>query len=249
MKSKLDSPRVVCIIPARGGSKGLPKKNIRILRGRPLVAWPVRAAQLSGAVDDVLVSTDDEDIAAEAREAGADVPFLRPAELAQNLTTTEASLRQALLTYEDHKGFRYDICVFLTATDIFRDPGWIAEAVAVLAENPKIESAFSAHATHKNYWCKNADENWERILPWMRNYSSRQVRQKIFREDTGLACASRAELWRDGRRIGNRVHLIENGLFETCIDIHSEFDLYLAEKAIEYFLEHEPERAVVFVTG
>ena len=72
MKSKLDSPRVVCIIPARGGSKGLPKKNIRILRGRPLVAWPVRAAQLSGAVDDVLVSTDDEDIAAEAREAGAD---------------------------------------------------------------------------------------------------------------------------------------------------------------------------------
>jgi hypothetical protein len=64
-----------------------------------------------------------------------------------------------------------------------------------------------------------------------------------------LACASRAELWRDGRRIGNRVHLIENGLFETCIDIHSEFDLYLAEKAIEYFLEHEPERAVVFVNG
>ena len=249
MTSKPDSPRVVCIIPARGGSKGLSKKNIRILRGRPLVAWPIRAAQLSGAVDDVLVSTEDEDIAAKAREAGADVPFLRPAELAQDMTTTEASLRQALSAYEDHKGLRFDICVFLTATDIFRHPGWIAEAVAVLAKNPEIESAFSAHATHKNYWCKNADGDWERILPWMRDYSSRQARQKIFREDTGLACASRAQLWRDGRRIGDRVHLIENDLFETCIDIHSEFDLYLAEKAIEYFLEHEPERATVFVTG
>ena len=100
MADNPDSPRVVCIIPARGGSKGLSKKNIRLLRGHPLVAWPVRAAQLSGVVDDVLVSTDDEDIAAEARDAGAEVPFLRPADLAQDLTTTEASLQQALSAFE-----------------------------------------------------------------------------------------------------------------------------------------------------
>jgi CMP-N,N'-diacetyllegionaminic acid synthase len=246
--NKSDQPRVLCIIPARGGSKGLSKKNIRLLRGRPLIAWPVRAAQLSGAVDDVLVSTDTEDIAAEAREAGADVPFLRPAELAQDLTTTEASLQQALSAYEEHKGISYDICVFLTATDIFRHPKWITEAVDVLRENPDIESAFSVHATTKNYWHQNAEGEWKRILPWMQEYSSRQIRQKIFREDTGMACASRAQLWRAGRRIGDKVHLIENSVFETGIDIHSEFDLYLAEKAIEYFLEHEPERAAVFVT-
>jgi CMP-N-acetylneuraminic acid synthetase len=246
--NKSDSPRVLCIIPARGGSKGLPQKNLHRLHGRPLIAWPIRAAQLSRAVDDILVSTDNEDIAAEARAAGADVPFLRPAELAQDLTTTEASLGQSLAAYEEHRGFTYDICVFLTATDIFRRPEWVAEAVAVLAQNPHIESAFSAHATTKNYWTKTPDGDWQRLLPWMRDYSSRQIRQKIFREDTGLACASRSQLWRDGRRIGDTVHLMENDVFETCIDIHCEFDLYMAEKAIEYFLEHEPERAAVFIT-
>ena len=76
----------------------------------------------------------------------------------------------------------------------------------------------------------------------MREYSSRQVRRKIYREDTGMACASRAYLWREGRRIGDKVELIDNENTETAIDIHSAFDLYLAEKAIEYFREHEPDR-------
>ena len=239
--------KVVCIIPARGGSKGLAKKNIRALHGRPLIAWPIRAARLSGVVDDVLVSTDDEEIQAKATDAGAEVPFLRPDDLAEDLTTTEATLEDALKAFEDHKKTRYDICVFLTATDIFRQPQWIAEAVTALKDDPALESAFSAHATHKNYWHRDAQGSWERILPWMNVYSSRQVRQKIYREDTGLACASRADLWRQGRRIGDRVHLIENDLLETCIDIHSEFDLYLAEKAIDYLLDNEPERAAVFM--
>ena len=244
--TKTSSPKVLCIIPARGGSKGLPHKNILPLHGQPLISWAIRGAQLSGVVDDVFVSTDSDDIAAVARTAGADVPFLRPVDLAQDLTTTEKTLQQALQTYEEHKGFEYDICVFLTATDIFRDPNWIADAVQALNDDPELESAFSANATHKNYWQKGEDGSWERILPWMGVYSSRQVRQKIYREDTGLACASRASLWRQGRRIGDKVHLITNDLFETCIDIHSEFDLYLAEKAIEYLLENAPERATVF---
>lgn len=74
----------IAIIPARGGSKGVPRKNIRPLGGRPLIAWSIEAARLSGVVDRVYVSTDDEEIADIARRWGAEVPFLRPAELAQD---------------------------------------------------------------------------------------------------------------------------------------------------------------------
>lgn len=235
--------KTICIIPARGGSKGLPRKNILPLAGRPLVGYPIAAAKASGVCDVVFVTTDDAEIADAARAQGADVPFLRPADLAQDLTTTEATLQYALAAYEQHSGEQFDIAVFLTPTDIFRSPEWIRQAVECLKANAEIESAFAVNATHKNYWHRGADGQWERILPWMRDYSSRQVRQKIYREDTGLACASRAALWRQGRRIGDRVELIPNDNTETAVDIHSAFDLFLAEKAIEWLRENDPKRA------
>lgn len=239
--------KTICIIPARGGSKGLHRKNVRMLAGKALIYWPIKAAHMSGVVDDVFVTTDDEEIALHARNAGAEVPFLRSEELGRDDTTTEATLRDALLAYEAHVGTKYDICVFLTATDVFRDPNWIRQAVRQLKEDKQLESAFSASATHKNFWQRSDDGKWERILPWMKEYSNRQVRRKIFREDTGLACASRASLWREGRRIGDRVYLIENELSETSIDIHTAFDLFLAEQAIKYLREHEPARVKVFL--
>ncbi|MGH7829024.1 MAG: cytidylyltransferase domain-containing protein [Candidatus Binatia bacterium] len=231
-------PKVISITPARGGSKGLPRKNVRLLLGKPLIAYPIEAAIASGVVDAVLVSTDDEEIAEAARKAGAEVPFLRPEELADDFATTEATLQHALLTYELTTGRTFDICVFLTATDIFRKPEWIAQAVHILRERPEIESAFSAHATSKNYWQRKPDGAYERLLPWMRTYSSRQVRQVVYREDTGLACASRARLWREGRRIGDVVEIIPNTDSAAGIDIHTEFDLFLAEQALRYIQEH-----------
>jgi CMP-N-acetylneuraminic acid synthetase len=239
--------KVICIIPARGGSKGLPRKNVKLLAGKPLVSWPVKAALASGVVDKVFVTTDDEEIAQCARDAGASVPFLRPSALAQDTTTTEDTLKQALEEYEAYSSEQYDICVFLTPTDIFRQPEWISQAVNQLKENDDLESVFSASGTHKNYWEQADDGSWNRILPWMREYSNRQVRRKIYREDTGLACASRASLWREGRRIGDKVDIIPNDETETLIDIHTAFDLFLAEQAIAYLKEHHPERAKIFL--
>lgn len=240
--------KTICIIPARGGSKGLVKKNIQLLAGKPLISWPIKAALMSGAVDTVFVTTDDEEIAVCAREAGAEVPFLRPGGLAQDDTTTEDTLRQALEAYEKYSGINYDTCLFLTCTDIFRQPKWIADAIGILESQPDVESVFSGCATHKNYWEQGDDGTWGRVLPWMREYSNRQVRRKIYREDTGLVCASRADLWREGRRIGDRVEIIQNDLSETAIDIHTAFDLFLAEQAILYLKEHHPERVPVFLS-
>lgn len=223
---------VICVICARGGSKGLPRKNVKLLGGEPLIARPVRQALASGAVGTVLVTTDDEEIAQAARAAGAVVPFLRPKDLALDLTTTEETLKHALLTYESIVSRTFEIAVFLTATDIFRESAWIREAVETLRNRPELESVFSGHKTHKNFWEKQEDGSWLRVRPWMAVYSSRQVRRPVVREDTGLACASRAWLWREGRRIGDKVEILVNDDAFTGIDIHADEDLKLAEAAL-----------------
>jgi CMP-N-acetylneuraminic acid synthetase len=224
---------VVCIIPARGGSKGLPRKNIRLLDGEPLIARPIRHALACGVIGTVLVTTDDEEIAQAARAAGAIVPFLRPANLAQDLTTTEDTLKHALLTYEEMVGRQFEIAVFLAATDIFREPAWIRIAVEMLRARPELESVFSGHRTHKNFWERQEDGSWVRLRPWMAVYSSRQVRHAVVREDTGLACASRASLWREGRRIGDQVEVVINDDDFTGLDIHHEQDLRLVQEALK----------------
>jgi len=87
---------ILAIIPARGGSKGIPHKNIRPFSGYPLIAWSIAAARQAKAVTRTLVSTDDEEIAALARQFGAETPFLRPTELAQDNTTDLPVFQHAL---------------------------------------------------------------------------------------------------------------------------------------------------------
>jgi len=224
---------VICIIPARGGSKGLPGKNTLLLDGEPLIYRPIRQAIKSGVIGTVLVTTDDNEIARISESAGAIVPFIRPPELSQDLTSTEDTLKHALLEYEREINKEFEIAVFLTATDIFRKVQWIKDAVLMLKENPKLESVFSGHATHKNYWNQQDDGSWKRLKPWMATYTSRQIKKPIIREDTGITCASRAWLWREGRRIGDVVDVIVNDDDFTSIDIHQMRDLMLAEKALE----------------
>jgi len=239
VKKKL---KTICIIPARGGSKGIIKKNIRKLNGHPLIAYPIYSAIESKVCNKVFVSTDDLEIARYAIKYGADVPFLRSSKYAKDRTTTEETLKNALDEYENYYKIKFDICVFLTATDIFRKSEWIKIAVNTLKKNAKIESCFSVNKTHKNYWHYDKYKNPKRILNQMKKYISRQEKKLIYREDTGLACASRSFLWRKSKRIGNNVKMIINDFTETNIDIHTEYDLFLAKKTIEYFKKNHPDK-------
>lgn len=225
--------KTICIIPARGGSKGLPRKNTLSLDGDSLIGRVVKDALASNVADVVLVTTDDEEIAALATEAGAEVPFIRPQDLSADLTTTEDTLKHALLTYESMVNKEFDTAIFLTATDVFRNIDQIQEVVKRLHENSDLESVFVGYKTHKNFWESTADNGYERVKEWMASYSSRQVRRPIYREDTGLGCASRAWLWREGRRIGDKVDIVVNEDEYSNIDIHTAEDLELANKAIE----------------
>lgn len=91
----------LCIIPARGGSKRIPRKNVRSFRGRPILAWPIAAALESGCFDEVMVSTDDAEIAAVARDCGAKVPFLRSAQTADDFAGSEEVFAEVLLRYRE----------------------------------------------------------------------------------------------------------------------------------------------------
>ena len=108
------------IIPARGGSKGLPGKNIKDLNGKPLIAWSIEAAFGSKYSDEIMVTTDNEDIAHIATKFNASVPFLRPAYLATDKTTTFDAVKHSINFYKDNLKFFFDYIVLLEPTSPLR---------------------------------------------------------------------------------------------------------------------------------
>lgn len=136
----MDKKEIIVIIPARGNSKSIPKKNIRIFAGYPLIAYSISAALRSQLVTRVIVSTDDEEIASIAREYGADVPFMRPAKLAQDDTMDFPVFEHALLWLAENENFYPDVIVHLRATSPVYPKTLIDDAISVLLENPQADS-------------------------------------------------------------------------------------------------------------
>ncbi|GAB4485673.1 MAG: N-acylneuraminate cytidylyltransferase [Anaerolineales bacterium] len=131
---------VLALIPARGGSKGIPRKNIRSFCGYPLIAYSIAAGLQAQTVTRVLVSTDDEEIAAVARAWGAETPFLRPAEFAQDKTTDLPVFVHALQWLEQNESYRPDVVVQLRPTSPIRPVGLVDEAVRTLLKHPEADS-------------------------------------------------------------------------------------------------------------
>lgn len=126
---------ILALIPARGGSKGILRKNIRLFAGYPLIAWSIAAAKQSDLVTRVIVSTDDEEIAAVAREWGAETPFLRPVEFAQDNTTDLPVFEHALKWLADVEGYRPDVVIQLRPTSPIRPRTMVDDAIRVLANH------------------------------------------------------------------------------------------------------------------
>jgi len=125
---------ILALIPARGGSKGLPRKNILPLLGKPLLAWTIEQALASQYLDKVMVSTDDEEIARIARDYSAEVPFLRPAELATDTATTIAVIHHALAFYKE-RGIGFNYLALLEPTSPLRAEGDIDKSIKLLADH------------------------------------------------------------------------------------------------------------------
>ncbi|MDI1291029.1 MAG: pseudaminic acid cytidylyltransferase [bacterium] len=168
----------VAIIPARGGSKRIPRKNIRPISGKPLLWWSVQTCLASGAFDDVVVSTDDEEIAGIARDSGASVPFIRPADLAGDMTATVDVISHAVSwLVENDRAVQAACCVypasvFLRGEDYSRSRALLdrAEYVATVTRYPyPVQRALTmglggtlafAHPEYAGSRTQDLDERW-----------------------------------------------------------------------------------------
>lgn len=144
---------VLALIPARGGSKGIPRKNIKPLAGKPLIGWTIDAAKQASCIDRIVVSTEDEEIACVARELGADVPFMRPAELASDDAEGIAPVLHAI-----EKLPEFDWVLLLQPTSPLRTHADI-EAIWQLCMNRCAPSAVSVTEVGKHpYWMYTKDD-------------------------------------------------------------------------------------------
>ncbi|PUA81525.1 acylneuraminate cytidylyltransferase family protein [Nocardioides currus] len=214
----------LCVIPARGGSKGVPRKNLLDVGGKPLIVWTIEQALATDGLD-VLVSTDDEEIADVARAAGARVPWLRPAELAQDTTPTEPVVRHAIEQVTAERG-RPGAVMLLQATSPVRHDDTLARA---LREFDGLDSMVGV--------VEQAPFIWQATQPPTAAYdvSARPRRQDLTAEtmryrETGSLYVTRTEVYEQhDNRLGGRI-----GLFvmaeDEGIDIDTEVDVALAEK-------------------
>lgn len=217
----------LCIIPARGGSKGIPGKNLRMVAGKPLVAWSIEQARQSGTVDRVLVSTDSSEIAAVAQQFGAEVPFLRPAELATDEAPTEPVLIHALRALDEAEQYRPRNLLLLQPTCPVRKLGSIDEAVRLFTERAA-DSLLSVREVHPFLWKGGASASA------MYDYMNRPRRQDVSSEDrlfeeTGSIYLTKADLLlRTGNRLGGQIALYPMSSDESW-DVDTESDLAVVE--------------------
>lgn len=141
---------VLALIPARGGSKGVPGKNIKLLGGYPLIAFSIAAARRAEEVNRIIVSTDDDKIAAVAREHGAEVPFLRPAALAQDDSPDLPVFQHALEWLVQEENYHPDVVVQLRPTSPFRPPDLVAGAIRVLLDHTEADSVRGVVPSQQN---------------------------------------------------------------------------------------------------
>jgi len=179
--------KVVAIIIARGGSKSIPRKNVLPLRGKPLVAWPIDLAKSVPRIDRVIVSTDDDEIMGIAKEHGAEVPFRRPAELAQDETPSVPVLKHCINYLSEKEGYQADIILLLYPTSPFLRKERIEEALD-LFEKTGCNSVLSVVLDYGRFW-NEADGKYRPFYPLER--VNRQYFKPLYREDGAIYFSKR----------------------------------------------------------
>jgi N-acylneuraminate cytidylyltransferase len=157
---------ILAIIPARGGSKGIPRKNIRPFAGYPLISWSIAAGLQAETVKRVIVSTDDDEIAEISRGYGAEAPFQRPAELAADLITDLPVFQHALTWLAEHENYHPNIVVHLHPTSPVRPRGCLDRGIRLLLDHPEAECVRSVlEPSQSPYKMWRIDEQTGRMIP------------------------------------------------------------------------------------
>lgn len=224
---------ILGVIPSRGGSKGVPGKNIRPLAGKPLIGWTIEAAQQSAHLSRFLVSTDDTAIATIARQFGADVPFMRPAEYAQDHSPDGQVYRHALDWLATHEGYTPDLVVWLRPTTPLRTAVHIDQAIDTLLADSADCLRSVCRVEHHPYWMYITENT--RLKPFvagidaMRDYPNRQSLPPAYRLNGAVDISRPAQVLASG--------LLYSGTMaayimppDVSMDIDTEHDFALAER-------------------
>jgi CMP-N-acetylneuraminic acid synthetase len=224
------------LIPARGGSKGVPQKNIREFAGQPLLTHTIEAATAADQIDRTVVTTDNEKIRAVAREYGAEAPFLRPAELATDDAPAEPVIEHAVNYLAAEDDYECDAVVLLQPTSPLRDAAAIDAAIDRY-EEADASSLVAVSEDHSNRWRRTEDG------PQQVNYETPTRRQEKAPEyvETGAIYITDTEqfLSTGTIRVGNTALSVMDDY--AAVDIDTPFDFWLAEQIMTDWLADDGE--------
>ena len=221
----------VAFIFARGGSKGLPGKNIRLLAGKPLIAWSIEHAHAVKRIERVIVSTDSEEIAAVARDFGAEVPFMRPAELARDESPEWLAWRHALAFFQDTEGALPQAIISVPTTAPLRLPIDLENCLDEFAKN-NADMVVTVTKPHRNPWFnmvkENPDGTIDLVIKPASGITRRQDAPAVFDMATVAYVACPQFVMQQMGIFSGRVRMV-NIPVERAVDIDTQFDFELAE--------------------
>jgi len=223
--------KILAVIPARGGSKGVPRKNIRNLNGKPLIAYSIEAAQACSDITDLIVSTEDDEIAEVSEHLGASAPFRRPADLADDRAPTWPVIRHALEWMETDRDVQYDAILLLQPTCPLRTTQHIERAIEMIRSEPcdSVVSIVEMSNTHPfrmkrmigNRLINYIDQGFEDMRP-------RQVLPKVYLRNGAIYLTTRESLLRDEALVGPHCLGMEMTDLESA-NIDGPLDFLMAE--------------------
>jgi len=235
---------ILAIIPARVGSKSIPKKNIKLLAGKPLVSYPIELAKSIEIINRIVVSTDSEEIAEVARQYGAEVPFIRDGELAKDETPMLPVLQHCIKFLENERQYKADYILLLYPTCPFLSKEKVLEAIKILDES-ECNSVMSVEEDYGRFW--KLEETTNRYHPFYpQNYVNRQYYTPLLRENGAIYFSKYPALMSVDKLTGKDTRLIDKDSVklilmkpEEMVDIDTPCDWNKAEEKIKIALTKE----------
>lgn len=221
---KGDLIRTIAIIPARGGSKGIPRKNVKELCGKPLISYIIETALNVKEIDRVIVSTEDAEIAEVAKRSGAEVPFMRPEELARDETPTLPVLQHTVNYLEEKENYEPDVVVLLYATSPLLSKERISEGIKILKDGD-FDSVISVVKDRGHYWIEK-EGKYERLYPKV--LENRQLTKPLFKENGAIYVCKKDVLMKENTLVANKVGFLVMHEKES-IDIDEPLDFEMCE--------------------
>ena len=225
--------KILAIIPARGGSKGIPRKNIKDLAGKPLIAWTIQAAQESRALDRIIVSTDDEEISQVSHKFGAEVPFLRPSELASDTAKSIDVVLHLLNKLAEDEHYFPDAVMLLQPTSPLRRSTDILAVIKLLQENETADAVISvSQVEHPISWLKEMDPDGK-LNPLVETSPifRRQDAKQVYELNGSIYLLKTAAIQKEQTFLPKNTYGYVMP-FENSIDIDSPLDFRIAEMIV-----------------